>query len=96
MNVLTHSDSSETQWLGEVLSADPDKQRVELSFLQRLLRLTKAEADKGAAAGKSLSVEREFKLAQDRIQNPIFGVLSRALEARLPAKIRLGRFQDKD
>lgn len=96
MDELPHSNLSETQWWREVLSVDPNNQRIEQSFLARLLHQIRLESDKDIVTGKANSIECEFELAQARIQNPIFGVLSRALDAALPPKINLGRFQDKD
>jgi len=85
----------EDQGFADLLSAEPERQRIENSFIQRFIKTSKAESAKALALAE-LTPEQRFSAAFIRMQNPIFTRIAGALERSVPETSGFGRFKGRD
>lgn len=86
----------DNQGLAGLLSAEPEKQSIELSFIQRILQTNKAETAKALALAAKVTPEQRFSSAFSRMQNPIFTKIAQVMERSVPESSGFGRFKGRD
>lgn len=98
MTSLTHSQVEllENQGLVNLLSKEPEKQSIELSFLQRFLQTNKVETARALAMAARVSPEQRFSATFARMQSPIFNEIAKVMERSVPETSGFGRFKGRD
>ena len=90
------TEPSEAQELTGLLSQEPEKQRIELSFVQRFLKTSEAVSRKALESAARVTPEQTFASEYARMQHPIFAKVSSALERSIPDTPGFGRFKGRD
>lgn len=103
MTATAFNDSeASTTAVAEVLSDDAYKRRVELAFLERLVRQTELRSAvqlNGARAHKRIGLERDVLQVLHDVRSPVWKSLARQLEKTQPPERdfgRFGKFRDSD
>lgn len=86
----------ENQGLANLLSEEPEKQSIELSFIQRCMQMNKVETAKVLALAARVTPEQRFSAAFACIQSPIFTKIARVMEHSVPETSGFGRFKGSD
>lgn len=91
-NVKISGDSSIAQYF----SAEPEKQRIELSFLERFVNAKAVESAKELRFVAKMTPETRFAQSHAQMQNPVFRLLSSLLEQSVPEEKGFGKFRGRD
>jgi hypothetical protein len=81
--------------LTNLLSAEPEKQSIEIALIQRFIQTSKVETARALALA-DLTPEQRFSAVFARMQSPIFTKVARALERSIPETSGFGRFKGRD
>lgn len=82
--------------IAKYFSAEPEKQRIELSFLERLVNAKAVESAKELRFEAKMTPEKRFAKSYDQIRNPVFRLLSNLLEPSVPEEKGFGKFRGRD
>lgn len=82
--------------LAKYFSAEPEKQKVELLFLQRYIRAKEVESAKELRAAAKITPETRFSTAYDKMLSSSFRAFSTLLEKTVPEETGFGKFHGKD
>ena len=79
-----------------LLSAEPEKQSIEVAFIQRCLQTNRAETAGVLAMAARVTPGQRFSAAFAQMQSPVFTKIARAMELSVPETSGFGRFKGRD
>lgn len=81
--------------LAQYWSIDPEKQKIELSFLQRYVDAKEVESAKELHFVVKVTPENRFSAAHSKMQSSAFRVLSSLMEKSVPEEKGFGKFRGR-